>query len=136
VRAGTYALYSSYSTQASPRLRGSTTQVSPLPPLSPPNLCSFDRAFLSLYKVVSGDPWPAALPLYDEDGSVDTRVRRHTYKREQPDYHILLSISARFIPHTRTALSTPRSNAGTVAAVRHAGFWLQCGMQCSSGCPQ
>ena len=39
--------------------------------VAPDNFAVFDRAFLTLFYVTGGDPWPDALPKFNEDGSAN-----------------------------------------------------------------
>ena len=38
---------------------------------APDNFAVFDRAFLTLFYVTGGDPWPDALPKFNEDGTAN-----------------------------------------------------------------
>ena len=50
---------------------GAVVGVSVFSETAPINFGSFDAAFLTLFYVAGGDPWPDELPKFNEDGSVN-----------------------------------------------------------------
>ena len=50
---------------------GAVVGVAMFSGVAPDNFAVFDRAFLTLFYVTGGDPWPDALPKFNEDGSAN-----------------------------------------------------------------
>ena len=44
--------------------------------MAPDNFRTFGPAFMTLFYVTGGDPWPDSLPKYNEDGSINWTVTR------------------------------------------------------------
>ena len=42
--------------------------------MAPDNFRTFGPAFMTLFYVTGGDPWPDSLPKYNEDGSINWTV--------------------------------------------------------------
>ena len=42
--------------------------------VAPDNFATFDAAFVTLFYVTGGDPWPDSLPKYNEDGTTNWEV--------------------------------------------------------------
>ena len=53
---------------------GAVVGVAVFSSVAPDNFGTFDAAFLSLFYVTGGDPWPDSLPKFNEDGSANWTV--------------------------------------------------------------
>ena len=42
--------------------------------VAPDNFATFDSAFVTLFYVTGGDPWPDSLPKHNDDGSTNWEV--------------------------------------------------------------
>ena len=47
--------------------------------VAPDNFATFDAAFVTLFYVTGGDPWPDSLPKYNEDGTTNWEVLCELY---------------------------------------------------------
>ena len=64
--------------------------------LAPDNFAVFDRAFLTLFYVTGGDPWPDALPKFNEDGSANWIVAAYIMCYTMLEVWVILQVG--YIP--------------------------------------
>ena len=63
--------------------------------VAPDNFGVFDAAFLTLFYVTGGDPWPDALPKFNEDGSANWVVAAYIMAYTMIEIWVILQVAAR-----------------------------------------
>ena len=62
--------------------------------ISPENFEVFDKAFVTLFHVTSGDPWPETLPSFNEDGTVNWLVTGFVFAYTMIVIWVILQVSS------------------------------------------
>ena len=62
--------------------------------VAPDNFGVFDAAFLTLFYVTGGDPWPDALPKFNEDGSANWIVAAYIMAYTMIEIWVILQVPA------------------------------------------
>ena len=62
--------------------------------VAPDNFGVFDAAFLTLFYVTGGDPWPDALPKFNEDGSANWIVAAYIMAYTMIEIWVILQVAA------------------------------------------
>ena len=73
-------------------LAGSVVGVVLFSTVAPDNFAVFDRAFLTLFYVTGGDPWPDALPKFNEDGSANWIVAAYIMGYTMIEIWVILQV--------------------------------------------
>ena len=60
---------------------------------APDNFEVFDKAFVTLFHVTSGDPWPETLPSINEDGTVNWLVTGFVFGYTMIVIWVILQVS-------------------------------------------
>ena len=63
--------------------------------VDPDNFAVFDRAFLTLFYIAGGDPWPDSLPKFNEDGSANWVVAAYIMGYTMIEIWVILQVSHR-----------------------------------------
>ena len=78
----------------------------------------FDTAFVTLFHVTGGDPWPETLPSYNEDGSVNWLVMGFIFGYTIIVIWVILQV------RRSNVWPAIRSPNGIFVAKRRSFFWL------------
>ena len=62
--------------------------------VAPDNFGVFDAAFLTLFYVTGGDPWPDALPKFNEDGSANWVVAAYIMAYTMIEIWVILQVAS------------------------------------------
>ena len=62
----------------------------------PDNFATFDAAFVTLFYVTGGDPWPDSLPKHNEDGTANWEVSQRA-RTVHAVVHLILRFGWRFV---------------------------------------
>ena len=62
--------------------------------VAPDNFGVFDAAFLTLFYVTGGDPWPDALPKFNEDGSANWIVAAYIMAYTMIEIWVILQVAS------------------------------------------
>ena len=74
--------------------------------VAPDNFAVFDRAFVTLFYVTGGEPWPEALPKFNEDGSANWIVAAFIMGYTMIEIWVILQVLAQeWCPLEETANS-------------------------------
>ena len=60
--------------------------------VAPDNFATFDSAFVTLFYVTGGDPWPDALPKFNEDGSANWIVAAYIMAYTMIEIWVILQV--------------------------------------------
>ena len=66
--------------------------------VAPDNFAVFDRAFLTLFYVTGGDPWPDELPKFNEDGTANWVVAAYIMGYTMIELWVILQARRAFSP--------------------------------------
>ena len=80
--------------------------------VAPDNFAVFDRAFLTLFYVTGGDPWPDALPKFNEDGTANWVVAAFIMGYTMIEIWVILQVG----PAAPTCSSRPLRSSHTAPA--------------------
>ena len=73
---------------------GAVVGVAMFSNVAPDNFGVFDAAFLTLFYVTGGDPWPDALPKFNEDGSANWIVAAYIMAYTMIEIWVILQVAA------------------------------------------
>ena len=82
--------------------------------VAPDNFAVFDRAFLTLFYVAGGEPWPESLPKFNEDGTANWVVAAYIMGYTMIELWVILQVGVlqlvfpyHFVGGRRNPFSSP-----------------------------